>query len=327
MATIFYIVFKLPLFLILHFLLPSANSIYFQISRFEPNASNILYQGEAAPSDGTIEMNTLNYFSRIGRATYAERVPLWDSHTGNISDFTTRFSFIIDTLDQDTYSDGLAFFLAPVGFGIPPNSGGGYLGLFNSTTKNSSHNQIVLVEFDSWANPEWDPPVEHVGININSIASAASTPWNASFHSRDTANVWITYNASTKNLSVSWSYKRTSSSREDTSLSYPIDLSKVLPEYVTIGFSAAFGFYPEKHTLLSWEFNSSLDIIKEISGKKANNTRLIVVAGLAAFGGVLIVGSTIAFTIFWRRKQKRRETTETMNLTSMNNGAGPRRFS
>jgi serine/threonine protein kinase len=128
-------------------------------------------------------------------------------------------------------------------------------------------------------------------------------------------------------LSVSWSYKRTSSSRENTSLSYPIDLSKVLPEYVKIGFSAAFGASAEKHTLLSWEFNSSLDIIKEISGKKANNTRLIVVAGLAVFGGVLIVGSIIAFTIFWRRKQKRRETTETMNLISMNNGAGPRRFS
>jgi hypothetical protein len=171
---------------------------------------------------------------------------------------------------------------------------------------------------------EWDPPVEHVGININSIASAVYTPWNASFHSGDIANVWITYNASTKNLSVSWSYKRTFNSQENTSLSYIIDLSKVLPEYVTIGFSAAFGEYAEKHTLLSWEFNSSLDI-KGTSGKKEKSTRLIM--GLAASGSVLIVGSVIAFAIFWRRKQKRRETTETMNLTSMNNGAGPRRFS
>ncbi|PQP99863.1 hypothetical protein Pyn_05596 [Prunus yedoensis var. nudiflora] len=49
-------------------------------------------------------------------------------------------------------------------------------------------NQIVLVEFDSYANPEWDPRYEHVGINNNSIASAVSTSWNAtSFHSGDIA--------------------------------------------------------------------------------------------------------------------------------------------
>ncbi|XP_059439885.1 L-type lectin-domain containing receptor kinase IX.1-like [Corylus avellana] len=327
MATIFYSLFKLQVLLFLPFLLPSAISVSFQISRFESKASNILYQGEAAPSDGAIEMFSPYYYTRVGRATYVERVPLWDSSSGNISDFTTHFSFIIDTLGSHTYSDGLAFFLAPVGFDIPPNSVGGYLGLFNSTTSNSSQNQIVLVEFDSYANPDWDPPVEHVGINSNSIASAVFTPWNASFHSGDTAHVWITYNASTKNLSVSWSYKRTSSSQENTSLSYPIDLSKVLPEYVTIGFSAAFGV--EKHTLLSWEFNSSLDI-KGTSGKKEKNTRLIM--GLAASGSVLIVGSIIAFAIiFWRHKQKRRETAETMNFTSMNNdlqrGMGPRRFS
>jgi hypothetical protein len=174
-----------------------------------------------------------------------------------------------------------------------------------------------------------------VGINSNSIVSSVRTPWNASFHSGDTADVWITYNASTKNLSVSWSYKRTFNSQENTSLSYIIDLSKFLPEYVTIGFSAAFGESAEKHTLLSWEFNSSLDI-KGTSGKKEKSTRLIM--GLAASGSVLIVGSVIAFAIFWRHKQKRRvtvqkrgETEETVNLASINDdlerGAGPRRFS
>ena len=60
--------------------------------------------------------------------------------------------------------------------------------------------------------------------------------------------------------------------------------------------------------------------------------------GLAASSSVLIVGSIIAFAIFWRHKQKRRvtvqkrgETGETMNLASINGdlerGAGPRRFS
>jgi hypothetical protein len=152
MATIFYSLFKLPLFLILLFLLPSANSVSFQISSFEPNTPNIQYHGEAAPSYGAIVLNDGSTTYGVGSATYAERVPLWDSSTGNISDFTTHFSFIIDTLGQ-IYSDGLAFFLAPAGFEIPPNSRAGYLGLFNSTTMDSSHPQIVHVEFDSYANP------------------------------------------------------------------------------------------------------------------------------------------------------------------------------
>jgi hypothetical protein len=167
MATIFYGLFKLPLFFLL-FLLPSANSVSFQISRFESNASNIQYHGDAVPSSGVIEMNKVHPQCRVGWATYVERVPLWDSNTGNLSDFTTHFSFIIDTQGRSTYGDGLAFFLAPVGFEIPPNSAGPTLGLFN-TTSDSPHNQIVLVEFDSVPNFEWDPLVEHVGININSV--------------------------------------------------------------------------------------------------------------------------------------------------------------
>ncbi|KAE8124858.1 hypothetical protein FH972_019705 [Carpinus fangiana] len=124
---------------------------------------------------------------------------------------------------SSSYGHGLAFFLASVGFELPPNSGASILGLFNTTT--------------------------------------IYTPWNVSSHNGDNGNVWIVYNASTKNLSVSWSYQRTSDSQENTSLFYHIDLSKVLPEWVTIGFSAATGNdHVEKLTLLSWEFSSSMDI-------------------------------------------------------------------
>ncbi|KAE8010475.1 hypothetical protein FH972_006843 [Carpinus fangiana] len=274
-------------------------------------------------------MNNANLLFRVGWATYVERVPLWDSNTGNQSDFTTHFSFIIDTKGSSAYGDGLAFFLAPVGFEIPPNSGGSTLGLFNSSsTVDSFHNQIVLVEFDSIANVEWDPAVEHVGININSISSAIYNSWNASLHSGDTVDVSIVYNATTKNLRVSWSYQRTSNSQENTSLSYPVDLSKVLPEWVTIGFSTASGSFVERHSLLSWQFSSSMDIIKETSGKKAKNIRLIV--GLIVSGVVLIAGLIVGFAIFRRHRQKKRPTVETtVNLTSINEdlerGAGPRR--
>jgi hypothetical protein len=111
----------LPLFFFL-LLLSTAYSVSFQISRFDPTATDILYYGDAVPSVGAIEMNKVNYINRVGWAVYAKRVPLWDSHTRRLADFTTHYSFTIDTQGASTYGHGLAFFLAPVGFDIPPNS-------------------------------------------------------------------------------------------------------------------------------------------------------------------------------------------------------------
>jgi hypothetical protein len=38
---------------------------------------------------------------------------LWDKASGNLTDFTTNFSFVIDSQNNTNYGDGLAFFLAP----------------------------------------------------------------------------------------------------------------------------------------------------------------------------------------------------------------------
>ncbi|XP_060675213.1 L-type lectin-domain containing receptor kinase IX.1-like [Ziziphus jujuba] len=324
---------NLPLFfLVILLLIPCSNTIQFQISRFNPDQTDILYQGDAVPSVGAIELiNKVNYLCRVGWETYVESVPLWDSQTGNLADFTTHFSFNIYTQGAARYGHGIAFFLAPVGFQIPPNSAGGFLGLFNTTTSDSSRNQIVLVEFDTFSNPEWDPSFEHVGINNNSIASAVYTPWNVSLHGGDTVDVWIAYNSTTKNLSVNWKYQTTSDSKENTSLSYQIDLKQILPQWVTIGFSAATGQYVERNSLNSWEFNSTLDIKLEQGddGTKARRRRLIL--GFTISGGVLfIVGMIIAFSIFLFRKKKKKkkfETTETLISDDLERGAGPKRFS
>lgn len=78
-------------------------------------------------------MNKVNYANRVGQAIYAKGVPLWDPDTGKLTDFSTHFSFLIDTRGMNIYNNGLAFFLAPVGFEIPTNSAGGFLGLFNTS--------------------------------------------------------------------------------------------------------------------------------------------------------------------------------------------------
>ncbi|XP_058744554.1 L-type lectin-domain containing receptor kinase IX.1-like [Vicia villosa] len=327
MASTFYTLSVFLLSLII-FTFPTY-SIHFQNPSFSPNDANIIYQGSAAQTVGQVNFNiNEKYTCQVGRAIYAKRVLLWDSKTGQVTDFTTHFTFIIDTQSKPLYGHGLAFFLAPFGFEIPPNSASGFIGLYNTTTMVSPSNQIVHVEFDSYPNKEWGETTQHVGINNNSIVSSVSTPWNTSLHSGDTAEVRIDYNSTTKNLTVSWKYQSTSNPQEKTSLSYLIDLSKALPEWVTVGFSAATGFNAELHNLLSWEFNSTLD--KSDDGN-TKGTRIIVIVLTISCGIVIVVGALVAYVVLKRkRKRSEKQKEEAMHLNSMNDdlerGAGPRRF-
>ncbi|KAJ0660311.1 putative protein kinase RLK-Pelle-L-LEC family [Helianthus annuus] len=311
------------------FLLPFSESVYFKIDRFSADATNILYRGDAIPSVGSIEFNKVNYITRVGQAIYSDAVPIWDHKSRKLTDFTTHFTFIIDTLGRSKsyYGHGLTFFLAPVTFQIPPNSAGCFLGLFNTTYTDSPRNQMIVIEFDTFVNPEWDPPVEHVGINKNSIHSSVYTAWNASLHSGDSADAWVSYNSTTQLLNVRWSYGAGNDSRGDmnTSLSYQVDLREVLPERVMVGFSAATSGTPvERHILQSWEFNSSL-----VQKDEDNSNEWKLAVGIAVPLAVLIL---VACVVFWRKKRKpAEEPVETVALTSINDdlerGVGPRRFS
>ncbi|KAK5785160.1 hypothetical protein PVK06_039712 [Gossypium arboreum] len=306
-------------------------AVHFKIPRFNPEATSILYEGDARPFVGYVEFNDISYLCRVGRVSYSRDVPIWDSRTDQVADFTTRFSFNIDTHGKtlSDYAAGLAFFLAPVGFEIPPNSAGGFLGLFNTTTSDSSRNQIVLVEFDTYSNSEWDPPVQHIGINTNSIASAKYTTWNFSLYDGKTADAWISYNATAQILSVTFNYKNTSISKRDFTLSHHVDLKEILPERVKVGISAATSHKSERHRLLSWEFSSSLEIKTTDEGKKRKRNKMIVV--LVVLLSILMIVVTISFVFFRRWKKMKEEREERVNLTSINDdlerGAGPRRFS
>ncbi|XWS11177.1 hypothetical protein CRYUN_Cryun38cG0061400 [Craigia yunnanensis] len=310
------------------------NSVSFNITHFHSNITNIEYRGDARPSSGAIELNK-DWHYRQGQVICTKPVRLQDFGTKQLADFTTHFSFIIDTLGPDhrDYGDGIVFFIVPVGFQSPENSGGGGLGMFPNTLMSElsqQKHQIVQVEFDSYADSDrWDPPYEHVGININSLNSSVYTPWNASFHSGDTADVWISYNASTKKLSVSWSYQATFNPQENSTLSFHVDLREVLPlEWVKVGIGAATGLFYESHILNSWQFNSSLDS-QETKVAKTDKIKIV----LLCFGA-LIVGSVVAyFTIWGRNKLQNKQNINTEGISiiwiihDLERGAGPRRIS
>ncbi|KAH0860428.1 hypothetical protein HID58_088689, partial [Brassica napus] len=270
-------------------ILPCVYSLHFKITRFNQDSPEIAYQGEAR-ANGAVELTNIDYTCRSGWATYGKRIPLWDQEIGKPSDFTTRFSFRVDT-------------------------------------RGSSFYPLVHVEFDTYSNPEWDPldMKSHVGINNNSLVSSNATSWNATSHSQDIGRVTIFYDSSRRNLSVSWSYDTTSDPNENSSLSYIIDLSKVMPSEVTIGFSATSGGVTEGNRLVSWEYSSTLEL-RVI--KKVRNDRKGMIIGVSVSVFVLLT----FFVVFLKRKQQQnKKAEEKANLRSINDdlerGAGPRKFS
>ena len=251
------------LFIFFLLLLPHANSISFNFTSFQPNMNYpIKLQGDAFSSREVLELtkNQLDgpISDSVGRASYAKPVHLRDASTGMLTDFITHFSFLIKAVNMAWHGDGLSFFIAPFDSDIPNNSSGGELGLFSPKSAfNTSQNQIVAVEFDSFKN-SWDPSDDHVGINVNTIVSAANITWKSSIRNGSTANACISYNSSTKNQSVFLTYVDNPIFGGNSSLSYIVDLKNVLPEWVRVGFSAATGQWIEIHTIHSWSFYSSL---------------------------------------------------------------------
>ncbi|KAI6696529.1 hypothetical protein NL676_016648 [Syzygium grande] len=319
--------------------LPSAGCFSFNIPGFNNTTSDVAYEGEAKATNNYADLThfdkTLNF--QVGRVVYSKPVRLWDSSTNQVADFTCRFSFTIDTHDQGKLTGGLAFFMAPMDHPIPPNSGGGYLGLLNSTTFNSPDNQIIIVEFDSYNNWQYDPRGlnSHMGININKMSSVVSTGWDARSGNRKPCNCCITYNSSTRNLSVSWTNEQSSADNGSLILSYPVDLKTILPEKVKLGFSAATVLGNERHLINSWDFSSNLDNNDTSPGqskndkKPARKTKLnasLIVLLVVCFSFLLTAG-LLGHVALKRRKSRKAVSKGTSAESCIEIGDLPRRFS
>ncbi|KAK2631440.1 hypothetical protein EUGRSUZ_L02904 [Eucalyptus grandis] len=140
--------------------IPLVSSLSFNIDSFDTNLNTILYEGTARSKSGSVEL-TNSYIQpgyQVGRIQYSKPINIWDSGTGRQADFFTRFSFTISTNNATEYGDGMALFLAPVGFPIPPNSAGEFLGLFNASTfeeprvKNSKNRSTTETTTDRGSN-------------------------------------------------------------------------------------------------------------------------------------------------------------------------------
>lgn len=314
----------LSIFLLLNLIIPNASSLTFNFTTFDPNDKNIIYEGSANPASPAIEL-TINQQGKlmngsIGRATYYQPIHLWNKTTNNLTDFTSHFTFTIDSHNRKKYGDGIAFFLAPYGSKMPNATKGGSMGLtLDNQGLNSTDNPFVAVEFDIYRN-RWDPPLEHAGIDINSMRSVANVTWLADIKEGRLNEAWIRYNASSLNLSVVFTgFNNVTSTTVNQHLSTIVDLRLYLPEFVTIGFSAATGNATAIHSISSWDFSSTLEaqqdnnktntqdpVANTVSIKK-KKAKTGLAVGLGTGGFVLIGVFGFIWIFLWKKRREKED--------------------
>ncbi|PRQ31921.1 putative protein kinase RLK-Pelle-L-LEC family [Rosa chinensis] len=325
---------QLQFLLLLFFLLtPSATSLTFNLSSFSGAYSIIKTEADATIDRQVLRLTT-NVVDeprqqRVGRATCQEPFLLREIATGKLADFTTHFTFVIDSLGAPDYAQGLVFFIAPAGSLFNTSFGGdGALGLPVARTSGKIGYNFVAVEFDISQNNQTfikDPTGNHVGIDVNSLKSLNTKPWNGNITYGQHNSATVSYNSSTKNLSVAFTTFVNGTQQMDY-LSHRVDLIEHLPDLVIVGFSAATRDKFVVHKILSWNFTST-DLA--IPGN-AHGVSIALVVGLSIGGfSILVGGLTLVWFIFWKKREGGESDDEdpTVLDDEFEKGTGPRKFS
>ncbi|CAB4277449.1 unnamed protein product [Prunus armeniaca] len=351
------------LLLLLFFLLTnSATPLNFSFSRFNgKDYPTICTEGDAYIDTQFLRLTNSSLDNdmkgSVGRATYSRPFLLRENSTGKLADFTTSFNFAIVSIDSDnksSYGDGLAFFIAPNGSFIGTKlAAGTTLGLpYNFTSPKDT--AFVAVEFDIYANPMVDPPYEHVGIDVNSLNSSITRPWKGGIKEGKRNSATISYNSTSKNLSVAFTtyVSNTSDTQVMKHFYYIIDLKQYLPDWVVVGFSASTGNYTSLNKIISWNFNSTSlgdhdskvgiatdnqtpsAMASTNSNRKSRNKSIGLAVGLAIGGcAVLFGGLGLIRLVMWKKRETTFESSDEDPIVheliddEFEKGAGPRKFS
>ncbi|XP_048441883.1 L-type lectin-domain containing receptor kinase IX.1-like [Pyrus x bretschneideri] len=333
----------LPLLLLFLLFFPSASPLTFNYDSFTIGTTGIFLEGAAYIDEQLIKLTrSARQNKNVARATYRQPFLLWETFTGKIADFSTQFTFMIDS----GHADGMVFFIAPSGSLLNiPAGGGGHLGLPVEEQPGDTTRTLypfVAVEFDIYRNEQpviRDPVGDHVGIDINSLKSNITTPWNGDINEGRQNDAWISYNSSSKNLSVAFTSFQNGTNGTEVKvlkyLSYIIDLRQYLPDLVIVGFSAATGQDIAVHKIVSWNFTSAALFDDDPTHNKPEPIAPSGVKpgpGKSKMGlllGLGIAGSLILFT------GKAKQLTDVMRIPfvkklidkELENVTGPRKFS
>ncbi|KAL6203450.1 hypothetical protein ACLB2K_027150 [Fragaria x ananassa] len=349
-------------FLLLLFSLftPFATPLTFNFSTFPNDTTSLFIEGDAYYTDGkrlrlTKSAKEPKLAGNIGRATYSEPFLLRGNVSGKfrLADFTTHFTFVIDSQGNKSYGDGFVFFLAPKGSVL--NSilgGGGKLGLPVADLPGGNEYPFVAVEFDIYQNPPptyLDPPYDHVGVDVNNLRSNITMAWSGDIPNAKINNASISYNSSSKTLSVAYTtlVNDTAGIQKQVMryLRYVVDLKQYLPDWVIVGFSAGTGDRNALPEIISWNFTSTSIVDEFVDSrdttppaapnpdtvdeqKSRNNNKPLLAVGLGVGLSILVAAFALVWFIFRRKSVAGRNVEDTMMVldNEFERGTGPMKF-
>ncbi|XP_030529023.1 L-type lectin-domain containing receptor kinase S.4-like [Rhodamnia argentea] len=300
-------------------------------------AGNITLSG-VAEIDNHGVLHLTNVTSRLmGHAFYSSPLRFKDSPGGDVSSFSTSFVFAVVPEYPKLGGHGLAFVVSP-SRDLPGALPSQYLGLLNASDIGNFSDHLFAVELDTVQDFEFgDINDNHVGIDINSLASNASAPaayyaagddstkLDLNLKSGKAIQAWIDYDSGEKVINVTIAPSSVKPKRPI--LSFNVDLSPVFREFMFVGFSASTGLLASSHYMMGWSFCIDGEArALEISslpplpggGKKHPHTALAI--GISVSSVVLAV-SAVFLAVLIVRTIKNADVVEQWELET-----GPHRF-
>ncbi|KAJ6886420.1 L-type lectin-domain containing receptor kinase S.7 [Populus alba x Populus x berolinensis] len=235
--------------------LASSSNVSFEFPSF--NLRNLTLLGDSYLRNGVIGLtrDVTVPSSSSGTVIYNNPVPFFDQESTTTASFSTRFSFSILGVNENSYGDGLSFFLSQDNQTL--GSPGEYLGLVNSSQL--TKNKFVAIEFDTRLDAHFnDPNDHHVGLDIdslNSIKTADPILQDIDLKSGDLITAWVDYKNDLRVLEVYMSYS--SLKPGNPILTVDIDLSEYLKRDMYVGFSGSTEGSTELHLVANWSFRTS----------------------------------------------------------------------
>ncbi|CAI0547704.1 unnamed protein product [Linum tenue] len=159
----------------------------------------------------------------------------------------------------NTGGHGIAFTISPT-TDFSQAVASQHLGLFNTTNMGNASNHVVAVELDAMRSPEFqDIDDNHVGLDLNTLISAASAPVSYvsdSDGSADRIQIWIQYDDGQKRMNITVAPFLTPKPRRPL-ISTPVDLSSYLVESMYVGFSSSTSTVTSAQYILGWSFSKT----------------------------------------------------------------------
>ncbi|KAJ1256852.1 hypothetical protein BS78_K287500 [Paspalum vaginatum] len=270
------------------------------------NSADLRFEGNATVHGNLIDLTCNQRNQSItdcgGRMSYKRPVPFYDDTA--LASFNTTFTFVIEADGDTPLGDGIAFFLSSQS-DMPPGSNGGRFGLLRGDQPAAyGAGQFVAVEFDTYSN-SWDPPDNHIGIDINTVNSGNTTSLPQGRTLSGTWTATITFDNITAMLSASLRSGDDNSSMEPLVVTQVLQHPEtVLPREVEVGFSAATGANKELSQILKWSFNSTIAAPLSTPHKHKGQDKIILIIGVHTL--VLLVLVVWIFLCYCKRTNRNR---------------------